>query len=152
MPARPDFNLFTFQTLPMSPEQILEAIQHSMLQTMGESLGIQMVSAENGKLVATMPVDARTRQPFGLLHGGASVALAETLGSIGANMLAGPGKMAVGMEINANHLRSVREGLVTGTAVVVHQGQTSQVWEIKITDREGRLCCISRFTAAVRHA
>ena len=123
-----------------------------MLQTMGESLGIQMVSAENGKLVATMPVDARTRQPFGLLHGGASVALAETLGSIGANMLAGPGKMAVGMEINANHLRSVREGLVTGTAVVVHQGQTSQVWEIKITDREGRLCCISRFTAAVRHA
>jgi 1,4-dihydroxy-2-naphthoyl-CoA hydrolase len=136
----------------MSPEQILEAIQHSMLQTMGESLGIQMVSAENGKLVATMPVDARTRQPFGLLHGGASVALAETLGSIGANMLAGPGKMAVGMEINANHLRSVREGLVTGTAVVVHQGQTSQVWEIKITDREGRLCCISRFTAAVRHA
>jgi 1,4-dihydroxy-2-naphthoyl-CoA hydrolase len=60
--------------------------------------------------------------------------------------------MAVGMEINANHLRSVREGLVTGTAVVVHQGQTSQVWEIKITDREGRLCCISRFTAAVRHA
>ena len=123
-----------------------------MLQTMGESLGIQMVSAENGKLVATMPVDARTRQPFGLLHGGASVALAETLGSIGANMLAGPGKMAVGMEINANHLRSVREGLVTGTAVVVHQGQTSQVWEIKITDREGRLCCISRFTAAVRNA
>lgn len=69
MPARPDFNLFTFQTLPMSPEQILEAIQLSMLQTMGESLGIQMVSAENGKLVATMPVDARTRQPFGLLHG-----------------------------------------------------------------------------------
>ncbi|MFM7912542.1 MAG: hotdog fold thioesterase, partial [Bacteroidota bacterium] len=97
-----------------------------------------------------MPVDHRTKQPFGLLHGGASVALAETLGSIGANMLAYPDKHAVGMEINANHLRPVREGYVTGMAKVIHQGSSSQVWEIRIVDEGGNLCCISRFTAAIR--
>ena len=96
----------------MTPEAILEAVRESMRGNLCESLGMEILHAEMGQLKARMPVDHRTRQPFGLLHGGASVALAETLGSIGANMLAGKGRYAVGMEINANHLRAVRDGLL----------------------------------------
>ncbi|MBM3936134.1 MAG: hotdog fold thioesterase [Sphingomonadales bacterium] len=118
--------------------------------TMSEALGMEIMHAEMGCITARMPVDHRTKQPFGLLHGGASVALAETLGSIGANMLAYPDKYAVGMEINANHLRPVSDGYVTGTAKVIHQGSSSHVWEIRIEDDRGNLCCISRFTAAIR--
>ena len=100
---------------------------------------------------ATMPVDHRTRQPHGLLHGGASVALAETLGSVGSLLcLADPWKQAcVGLEINANHLRPVREGQVTGLAKPLHVGKTTQVWEIDITDDEEHLVCVSRITLAV---
>jgi 1,4-dihydroxy-2-naphthoyl-CoA hydrolase len=101
-------------------------------------------------LVGTMPVDQRTRQPFGILHGGASVALAETLGSIAANLVVDPQKFyCVGQEINANHLRPVAEGVVTGTARAVHIGRSSQVWEIRMLDGQGKLNCISRITMAV---
>jgi 1,4-dihydroxy-2-naphthoyl-CoA hydrolase len=134
----------------MTPEAILEAVRESMRGNLCETLGMEIIRAEMGQLQARMPVDHRTRQPFGLLHGGASVALAETLGSIGANMLAGPDRFAVGMEINANHLRAVRDGYVTGTATLIHNGRSSQVWEIRICDEQDQLCCISRFTAALR--
>jgi 1,4-dihydroxy-2-naphthoyl-CoA hydrolase len=134
----------------MTPEAILETVRETMRGNLCETLGMEILTAEMGHLQARMPVDQRTRQPFGLLHGGASVALAETLGSIGANMLAGPDRFAVGMEINANHLRAVRDGYVTGTAKLIHNGRSSQVWEIRICDDQDQLCCISRFTAALR--
>lgn len=134
----------------MTPEAILETVRETMRGNLCETLGMEILIAEMGHLQARMPVDQRTRQPFGLLHGGASVALAETLGSIGANMLAGPDRFAVGMEINANHLRAVRDGYVTGTAKIIHNGRSSQVWEIRICDDQDQLCCISRFTAALR--
>lgn len=98
----------------------------------------------------TMPVDARTRQPFGLLHGGASVALAETLGSLAGNLcLEVERELAVGLDINANHVRAATHGLVTGTARPLHLGRSTQVWEVRITDEHARLVCISRLTLAV---
>lgn len=118
--------------------------------TMGEHLGMVFTELGDDYLKATMPVDHRTKQPYGLLHGGASVALAETLGSVGAALTVDPEKIiCVGQEINANHLRSVREGLVTGIAKPVHIGTSSQVWEIKIYDEREKLVCISRLTVAV---
>jgi uncharacterized protein (TIGR00369 family) len=100
-------------------------------------------------LRATMPVDERTRQPLGLLHGGASVALAETLGSAAAHCCLSEDRAAVGVEVNANHVRSVRSGRVTGTVRPVHVGRSTQVWQIRIVDDEGRLVCQSRLTLAV---
>jgi 1,4-dihydroxy-2-naphthoyl-CoA hydrolase len=101
-------------------------------------------------LRGTMPVDRRTRQPFGLLHGGASVALAESLGSLAGNLCLDPAReIAVGLDINANHVRSVTDGEVTGTARAVHVGRSTQVWEIRIVDARDRLVCISRLTLAV---
>lgn len=101
-------------------------------------------------LRGTMPVDERTRQPFGLLHGGASVALAETLGSVASNFVIDTSRFyAVGQEINANHLRSARSGLVTGTARPIHLGSRSHVWDIRIEDEAGKLVCVSRLTMAV---
>jgi uncharacterized protein (TIGR00369 family) len=100
-------------------------------------------------LRATMPVDERTRQPLGLLHGGASVALAETLGSVAAHCCLSEDRAAVGVEVNANHVRSVRSGRVTGTVRPVHVGRSTQVWQIRIVDDEGRLVCQSRLTLAV---
>ncbi|TDO23622.1 hotdog fold thioesterase [Sediminibacterium goheungense] len=118
--------------------------------TMGEHLGMVFTELGDDYLKATMPVDHRTKQPYGLLHGGASVALAETLGSVGAALTIDPLKaICVGQEINANHLRGVREGLVTGIAKPVHIGASSQVWEIKIYDGREKLVCISRLTVAV---
>lgn len=118
--------------------------------TMGEHLGMVFTELGDDYLKATMPVDHRTKQPYGLLHGGASVALAETLGSVGAALTIDPLKaICVGQEINANHLRGVREGLVTGIAKPVHIGASSQVWEIKIYDEREKLVCISRLTVAV---
>jgi len=113
------------------------------------ALGIEFVDIGDDHLVATMPVDARTVQPYGLLHGGASVLLAETLGSSAGNMCVAEGQRCVGLEINANHLRAVREGRVTGTARPLHIGRSTQVWEIRIEDARGRLACISRLTLAV---
>lgn len=114
-----------------------------------EPLGIQFTELGPDYLRATMPVDARTRQPYGLLHGGASVLLAETLGSTAGGLAAPEGRGVVGIEINANHVRGVREGLVTGTARALHVGASTQVWEIRIEDEAGRLVCVSRLTLAV---
>ena len=113
------------------------------------SLGIVFTGVGPDFLRATMPVDERTRQPYGLLHGGASVLLAETLGSSAANLCVGSDELCVGIEINANHVAAVREGQVTGTARALHVGRRTQVWEIRIEDDFGQLVCISRLTLAV---
>ncbi|MCR6701400.1 MAG: hotdog fold thioesterase [Dokdonella sp.] len=118
-------------------------------QTLVGTLGIELTEAGEDFLRGTMPVDARTRQPFGLLHGGASVALAETLGSVAGNHCVAEGLMVVGLEINANHLRAKTDGVVTGTARPLHVGRSTQVWEIRIEDERARLVCISRITLAV---
>ena len=112
-------------------------------------LGIRFTEIGPDFLRATMPVDERTRQPYGLLHGGASVLLAETLGSTAGGLSVDEGQGVVGIEINANHLRGVRDGEVTGTARPLHVGRSTQVWEIRIEDGRGRLACISRLTLAV---
>lgn len=115
-----------------------------------EHLGITITELGEDYIRGTMPVDARTRQPFGLLHGGASVALAETLGSIGGNLfLDNSVAMAVGLEISANHVRAVTEGFVTGTARPLHVGRNTQVWDIRIENEAGQLTCVSRLTLAV---
>jgi 1,4-dihydroxy-2-naphthoyl-CoA hydrolase len=114
------------------------------------TLGIEILELNDDRVVATMPVDARTHQPFGILHGGASVALEETVASLGATgRIDRKTFMAVGQEINANHLRAKSEGVVTATATPVHVGRSSQVWSISIVDEAGRLICISRCTLAV---
>jgi len=118
--------------------------------TLVELLDMRVTEIGEDHVRGTMPVDARTRQPFGLLHGGASVALAESLGSLAANLvLDGDAFMAVGLEINANHLRAVTRGHVIGTARPLHLGRSTQVWEIRIEDEGGNLVCISRLTMAV---
>ncbi|MGQ0800375.1 MAG: hotdog fold thioesterase [Pseudomarimonas sp.] len=114
------------------------------------ALGIEFTELGEDYLRARMPVDARTKQPFGLLHGGASVVLAESLGSMAGNLCLDPERAhAVGLEINANHLRAVTSGWVTGTARPIHIGRSTQVWDIRIEADDGRLCCISRLTLAV---
>lgn len=117
--------------------------------TLLEALGIRITEIGDDFLAGTMPIDARTRQPYGLLHGGASVALAETLGSSAAMLCCGDGFAAVGLAINANHLRAVRSGIVTGTARPLHVGRATQVWEIRIENEPGQLVCIARLTLAV---
>jgi len=118
--------------------------------TMVDHLGIELIELGDDYIKGRMPVDHRTHQPMGLLHGGASVALAETLGSLGAVFCVDRDKfICVGQEINANHIRGVSEGWVIGTARPHHIGRTSQVWEIKITDENDKLVCISRITMAV---
>jgi 1,4-dihydroxy-2-naphthoyl-CoA hydrolase len=117
--------------------------------TLVEHLGIEVTAIDADSLRGTMPVDARTRQPFGLLHGGASVVLAESLGSLAGNLCIGEDEMAVGLDINANHLRAVTGGVVTGIARPLHIGRTTQVWEIRIEDERARLVCIARLTLAV---
>jgi 1,4-dihydroxy-2-naphthoyl-CoA hydrolase len=118
--------------------------------TLGEYIGIEWTEVGPDYLKARMPVDNRTRQPYGLLHGGASVALAESLGSVGAAMVVDHGVFyCVGIEINANHVRSAREGFVTGITRPIHTGSTTHVWDIKIYDDRERLVCVSRITVAV---
>jgi 1,4-dihydroxy-2-naphthoyl-CoA hydrolase len=118
--------------------------------TMGEHIGMEWVELGPDYLKASLPVDHRTKQPYGLLHGGASVALAETLGSVGAAMVVDSNKYyCVGLEINANHVRSAREGLVTGIASPIHIGASTHVWDIKIYDNREKLICISRITVAI---
>jgi 1,4-dihydroxy-2-naphthoyl-CoA hydrolase len=118
---------------------------------MGAHLGIEFVEIGPDYLRARMPVDARTHQPFGYLHGGASVVLAETVGSTAANCCVDPEQQyCVGMAINANHVRSVRDGHVVGTARPLHRGRSSQVWQIRIRDDAERLVCASRLTMAIR--
>jgi uncharacterized protein (TIGR00369 family) len=114
-----------------------------------EHLGIEFLEVGDDFVRARVPVDARTRQPYGILHGGVSVLLAETLGSCGAAYAAPPGHRTVGLDINANHLRSATTGWVTGTARPVHVGRSTQVWQIDLVDDDGRPTCTSRLTMAV---
>ncbi len=128
----------------------LQQFAHWGKDTMGEHLGIQFTALEAGYLEATMPVDKRTVQPYGLLHGGASVALAETVGSVASALVIDHEKyICVGLDINANHIRSVRQGIVTARVTPLHIGSTTHVWEIRITDEKGKLVCISRLTVAI---
>jgi 1,4-dihydroxy-2-naphthoyl-CoA hydrolase len=129
-----------------SKEEKNMELNHTLLG----SLGIEITDLQKGKVIATMPVDDRTRQPFGLLHGGASVALAETVASVGAFELVDKEReVVVGLEINANHIRAKKDGLVTAVGTVLHKGKTTMVWDIKIMDEEEKLICISRCTIAV---
>lgn len=115
-----------------------------------EALGIELVSTDNQTIIMTMPVDKRTRQPVGFLHGGASVALAETAASIGALLQVDAEKESVfGIEINANHIKSKREGIVTAVATPFHLGKRTMVWNINISDENDELICISRCTIGV---
>ena len=117
---------------------------------MGSHLGIEFVEVGDNFIKARMPVDERTKQPYGLLHGGASVALAETVGSVASAYVIDHEKfMCVGLEINANHLRGAKEGFVIGTATALHLGSTTHVWDIRIADEKGKLVCISRLTIAI---
>ncbi|CAM3211627.1 hotdog fold thioesterase [Paenibacillus lupini] len=118
--------------------------------TMFGVLGMRITECTGERVVATMPVGPATRQYFGVLHGGASVALAETAASVGTyNLIDKENQLAVGMEINANHIRSKRDGIVTAVATPLHKGRTTMVWDIKITDEEDRLICISRCTVGI---
>lgn len=131
---------------PVSLDELNRLSHHTLI----ERLGIVFTAAGQDWLQATMPVDPRTRQPYGLLHGGASAVLAETLGSTAGNLCLDASRhMAVGLEINANHLRAVRSGTVTGTTRPIHVGRSTQVWDIRIEDDDGRPVCISRITLAV---
>ena len=128
----------------------LESLVQMSARTMVEHLGIQFTAIGEDSIEAKMPVDHRTHQPLGLLHGGASVALAETLGSIAAtSCLDFRVQYCVGLEINANHIKSVKDGFVYGTARPLHIGRKTHVWEIKITNEEKELVCVSRITLAV---
>lgn len=122
----------------------------SIKGTLMEALRIEMVEITPDKVVATMPVGEATRQPAGILHGGASVALAETVASVGTyNLIDQKNQIAVGLEINANHIRGKRDGIVTAVAVPLHKGRTTMVWDIKIKDEDGKLVCVSRCTMAI---
>ncbi len=119
------------------------------VRTTASHLGIEFLEVGDDFIRARAPVDERTRQPLGILHGGVSVVLAETLGSSGAAMAVPKGYRVVGLDINANHIRSVSEGWVTAVARPVHIGRSTQVWQIEVADDQGRLTCISRLTLAV---
>jgi len=127
----------------------IDILTASSANTAVSHLGIEFVEVGDDFITARVPVDARTRQPFGLLHGGVSVVLAETLGSIGANFACPAGHQAVGLDINANHLRGVKSGWVTGTARPVHLGRTTQVWQIDMVNDAGEPSCVSRITMAI---
>jgi uncharacterized protein (TIGR00369 family) len=130
-------------------EDIIERSQNTAVSHMG----IEFLEVGDDFLKGRMPVDKRTVQPFGILHGGASVLLAETLGSMAANCcLRDPGTVAVGLEINANHLRPATSGWVYGTATAIHIGSKTQVWDIVIEDENGKKTCVSRLTMAVTKA
>lgn len=132
-------------------EPSLEQLEAMQKNTIIEHLGILVTELGDDYVRGTMPVNAHTHQPMGLLHGGASVVLAESLGSLGANLCVEQGKQyCVGLDINANHLSSARSGLVTGTARALHIGRSTQVWEIDIRDEKDKRVCISRLTMAVK--
>lgn len=127
-----------------------ETIRDQATRGLAQKLGIEIVELSPSRVVGTMPVDERTRQPYGLLHGGASVALAETLASLGAIMNIDQQEFsAVGLEINANHIRAKRDGTVRGTAIPSHIGRSTHVWMVEIIDEDDRIVCLSRCTIAV---
>lgn len=122
-----------------------------MKQTLIDLLGIKLVEINEEKVIATMPVDERTHQPFGYLHGGASVVLAETVASMGTYHLIDPEcELCFGLEINANHIRSKRSGTVTAIGTPLHKGKTTMVWDVRIVDEDEQLICVSRCTVAVK--
>lgn len=129
----------------------LDSLKKISIGTLNEYIGIEFLELGPDYLTARMPVDHRTKQPYGILHGGASVVLAETLGSIAsALMLDDPiNQKAVGLEINANHIRSVSEGWVYGKVTPIHVGRKTHIWEIRMTNEDGKLTCISRLTVAI---
>jgi 1,4-dihydroxy-2-naphthoyl-CoA hydrolase len=129
--------------------KLLDMLQNAA-PNIGQLIGLEFVELGPDFIKATMPVDARTHQPFGVLHGGASVVLAESLGSIASFLVVDGSKyMAFGLEVNANHVRPVRTGVVTGTCRPIHLGKTTHVWDIRITTAEEKLVCISRLTVAI---
>lgn len=131
-------------------EATIDQLNAFSQNTLVEHLGIELTEIGEDFIKGTMPVDKRTHQPLGLLHGGASVVLAETLGSIAANLLLDPKKQyGVGLEINANHLKAVKTGLVTGIAKALHIGKKTHVWEIKIYNEQNEMNCVSRITMAI---
>jgi 1,4-dihydroxy-2-naphthoyl-CoA hydrolase len=133
------------------PIPLLADLRSLATRGLADALGIEVLEISPGRVVATMPVDDRTRQPFGILYGGASVALAETVASLAsAANVEREEFAAVGLEINANHLRAKRDGLVTATATPVHIGRTTHVWDVRIVDEDARPICISRCTIAIR--
>ncbi|MCY1277234.1 putative esterase [compost metagenome] len=128
----------------------LDALNAMLANSIGEVLGIRFESFDDESITASMPVDSRTHQPHGLLHGGASVVLAETLGSTGCHLCIDSTRYAcVGLEVNANHLRGLRSGRVTAVARPLHLGRSTQVWEIRLHGDDGKPSCISRLTMAV---
>lgn len=129
----------------------LEEVQSFSRNTISNHLGIEFTEIGTDYITAKMPVDARTHQPFGILHGGASVVLAETLGSIASFLVLKDPKAqhAVGLEINANHIRSAKSGFVYGKVTPVHIGRTTHIWDIRIVNEENKLVCVSRLTVAI---
>lgn len=128
-----------------TPKELNERCQNTLIS----HLNILFTAVEEDSLTATMPVTPHTHQPMGILHGGASAALAETVGSAGANFCTSPDHFAVGLDLNINHLRPVQSGTLTATAAPFHLGKTTQVWEIKIYQEKGKLVAIARLTMAV---
>jgi uncharacterized protein (TIGR00369 family) len=141
----------TDPTTGSTNEQHVDAMRSMAEGTLLERMQIEIVEATPERLVATMPVAGNT-QPYGLLHGGASVVLAESLGSIGAQIHAGPGRVAVGLDINATHHRAARTGVVTGTATLLSAGRTLVCYEVVVTDEDDRRICTSRITCLLRDA
>jgi 1,4-dihydroxy-2-naphthoyl-CoA hydrolase len=128
----------------------LTRLNHPHREHMGTHLGIEFTQVTEDSLEARMPVNERTRQPYGIIHGGASVVLAETVGSVASHYVIGQGDMIpVGLEVNANHLRPVSEGFVTAICRPVHLGRTTHVWDIRLHDDRGKATCISRLTVAI---
>ncbi|KAF1069661.1 MAG: putative esterase [Pseudomonas citronellolis] len=128
----------------------LAALNAKQKNTIGEVLDVRFDAVDDDSLTASMPVDSRTHQPYGLLHGGASVVLAETVGSVASYLCLDASRFyCVGLEVNANHLRGVRSGRVSATARAVHLGRTTHVWDIRLQDEEGKPTCIARLTMAV---
>ncbi len=130
-------------------EYRIEYWEERLKKTIHTPLGIKITQIGEDFIEGTLPVDERTHQPMGLLHGGASVVLAESLGSMAANMVVDPNHYCVGQNINANHIRPVKNGLVTGTARALHIGKRSQLWEIEICNEEGKIVNLSRLSMAV---
>jgi 1,4-dihydroxy-2-naphthoyl-CoA hydrolase len=132
------------------PEIKVESLNEFSANCMVEHVGIEFTEIGKDYIIGTMPVDERTKQPLGLLHGGASVVLAETLGSVAASLILDPARQyAVGLEINANHIKSAKSGKVTGKCSPIHVGKGTHVWQIEIKNDEGQLVCVSRITMAI---
>jgi len=134
-----------------TPISLLAELHNLATRGLADAMGIAIVELTATRVIATMPVDHRTKQPFGILHGGASVALAETVASLGATANVDRQEfVAVGLEINANHIRAKSDGVVTATATPIHIGKTTHVWDVRIVDEDERPVCVSRCTLAIR--